>query len=271
MNQLDSSGRSGIEPQLAALKQVGDTVSDLVGNLGDEQWGWETPAPGWSIATQIGHLLWTDQVALQAMTDVDDFNKLLEEALQDPSGFVDKGAHRLAALPRNELFEQWNRERNLLHQALSSHDPAAKIAWFGPPMRPVSMARARIMETWAHGLDIADALGVRLDDAVALAHVGRIGFATRDFAFTVHGKQPPAEPFHLELTAPDGGIEAFGPVEAPHHITGSLRDFCMLVTQRVHRDDTDLHTGSDIAEEWLHIAQAFAGMPGPGREKGSRR
>jgi hypothetical protein len=49
-------------------------------------------------------------------------------------------------------------------------------------------------------------------------------------------------------------------------VSGRAWDFCLLVTQRVHRDDTDLvATGAD-AERWLTIAQAFAGPPGAGRD-----
>ena len=36
-----------------------------------------------------------------------------------------------------------------------------KLPWFGPPMSAASMASARLMETWAHGADVADTLGVR--------------------------------------------------------------------------------------------------------------
>ena len=32
-------------------------------------WAAATPAPGWTIAHQIAHLLWTDRVALVAVTD----------------------------------------------------------------------------------------------------------------------------------------------------------------------------------------------------------
>ena len=50
-------------------------------------------------------------------------------------------------------------------------------------------------------------------------------------------------------------------------MTGSACDFCLLVTQRVHRDDTDLVASGADAEQWLTIAQAFAGPAGAGRGK----
>jgi hypothetical protein len=45
-------------------------------------------------------------------------------------------------------------------------------------------------------------------------------------------------------------------------------DFCLVVTQRRHPDDTDLAIEGPLAEEWMAIAQAFAGPPGKGRAPG---
>jgi uncharacterized protein (TIGR03084 family) len=89
---------------------------------------------------------------------------------------------------------------------------------------------------------------------------------TRDFAFTVHGLTPPAEPFRVELRAPDGSTWSWGPDDAGQRVTGSAEDFCMLVTQRRPRADLDVNAVGADAEKWLGIAQAFAGPPGPGRE-----
>lgn len=41
-----------------------------------------------------------------------------------------------------------------------------------------------------------------------------------------------------------------------------------MVTQRRHPADTDLVATGPEVEEWLGLAQAFAGAPGPGREPG---
>ena len=100
-----------------------------------------------------------------------------------------------------------------------------------------------------------------------IRHVAHLGVRTRDFAFSVHGEAPPAEEFRIELTAPSGETWTWGPEGAAQSVVGSAYDFCLLVTQRRHRDDTDLvATGAD-ADRWLGLAQAFAGPPGPGRER----
>jgi uncharacterized protein (TIGR03084 family) len=127
------------------------------------------------------------------------------------------------------------------------------------------MATARLMETWAHGLDVADALGVSRPATARLRSIAHIGVRTRDFAFTVHGLPIPAGPFLVELRAPDGTIWSWGPVDAAQRVTGSAEDFCMLVTQRRPRAELDVTAVGDDAATWLTIAQAFAGPPGPGR------
>jgi uncharacterized protein (TIGR03084 family) len=126
------------------------------------------------------------------------------------------------------------------------------------------MATARIMETWAHGQDVADALGVVRAPTGRLRHVAHLGVVTRDHAFGVRGRTPPAEPFRVELTAPDGSIWSWGPDGRAPDVTGPALDFCLLVTRRRHRADLNL-TATPAADEWLDLAQAFAGPPGPDR------
>ena len=129
------------------------------------------------------------------------------------------------------------------------------------------MATARLMETWAHGQDVADALGVDRPATARLRNVAHIGVRTRDFAYAIRGLTPPAEPFRVELTAPDGSAWTWGPDDAAQRVNGPALDFCLLVTQRRHRDELALRATGPDADTWLEIAQAFAGAPGPGRPK----
>ncbi|MEB3033954.1 TIGR03084 family metal-binding protein [[Mycobacterium] nativiensis] len=253
------------EPIVADLAAESDDLDALVAPLTDGQWGTPTPAAGWTIAHQIGHLLWTDRVSLTAITDEAGFAAALSEAMKDPAGFVDAAAAELAELPPAELLADWRSTRARLHAALLEVPDGRKLPWFGPPMSAASMATARLMETWAHGLDVADALGVRRPATARLRSIAHLGVRTRDFAFTVHNLTPPAEPFHVELHAPGGGVWAWGPVNAEQRVVGSAEDFCFLVTQRRAPGELDLVAHGADAQRWLEIAQAFAGPPGSGR------
>lgn len=250
---------------IADLSAESDDLDRLVGPLSDADWGQPTPAEGWTIAHQIAHLWWTDRVALLSVTDEPGFNAVLTEAAKDPFGFVDAGAEELALTAPAELLAQWRATRAALHAALRTVEAGRKLPWFGPPMSAASMASARLMETWAHGADVADALGVRRVPTARLRSIAHIGVRTRDFAYSVHGLTPPAEMFHVELSAPDGGVWTWGPDDAAQRVTGSAEDFCLLVTQRRAPRDLDVTAVGEDAQKWLTIAQAFAGPPGKGR------
>ncbi|PVC74396.1 TIGR03084 family metal-binding protein [Streptomyces sp. CS081A] len=243
-----------------------DELDRLVSELREEEWKTSTPAPGWTITHQIAHLAWTDRAALLAATDADAFAAETEKALAAPDRFVDEGAEEGAALPPAVLLDRWRTDRVRLQEALRAAPPGARFPWYGPPMSAPALATARLMETWAHGQDVADALGVVRAPTARLRHVAWIGHRARDYAYLVRGEQPPAEPFRVELVSPGGELWTYGPEGAVQKVTGPALDFCLLVTQRVHRDDTALTAHGPDAAHWLTIAQAFAGPAGAGRQ-----
>ncbi|MEE1755733.1 TIGR03084 family metal-binding protein [Streptomyces sp. SP18CS02] len=252
----------------AVLDDLSDESAELdrlVGGLKPEGWATPTPAPRWTVAHQIAHLAWTDRAALLAVTDADAFAAETARALAAPGTFVDEGAEAGAAGPPGELLARWRDGRERLGRALRAAPAGARFPWYGPPMSALSMATARLMETWAHGQDVADALGAVRTPTARLRHVAWIGLRARDYAYAVRGLPAPAEPFRVELTAPDGSRWAYGPEDAAQRITGPALDFCLLVTQRAHRDDLALRAVGADADHWLGIAQAFAGPAGPGR------
>lgn len=253
------------ESIVADLRAESDDLDALIAELPATQWALATPAPGWTIAHQIAHLLWTDRVSLLSVTDEAGFNVVLGAAAEDPTGFVDRAAEGLALTAPAELLADWRVTRSLLHDALLTVADGRKLPWFGPPMSAPSMATARLMETWAHGLDVADALGVQRPPTARLRSIAHIGVRTRDFAFAVHGLPAPTDVFHVELRAPDGSAWSWGPVDAAQRVTGSAEHFCLLVTQRRPRAELDVTAVGPDAEQWLTIAQAFAGPPGQGR------
>jgi uncharacterized protein (TIGR03084 family) len=252
-------------PIVGDLVAESDELDTIVAPLPETRWREPTPAAGWTIAHQIGHLLWTDRVALTAVTDESAFGDVLAAAAADPTGFVDAAADNEARRSSGVLLDDWRATRRRLHSALLAVPSDRKLVWFGPPMSPASMATARLMETWAHGLDVAEALGVRRQATARLRSIAHLGVRTRDYAFVVNEQAPPTEPFRIELRAPDGATWAWGPADAAQRVTGSAEDFCYLVTQRRPLSSLDIVAEGADAKRWLAIAQAFAGPPGTGR------
>jgi uncharacterized protein (TIGR03084 family) len=254
---------TGLVADLAA--EAAD-LDAAVAALPERDWGRPTPAEGWTIAHQIGHLAWTDDVAALAATDPEQFQQLTAKALASFNGYVDRAAAERAAQPPAELLAAWRAGRTVLLTALAGVPDGTRLPWFGPPMSAASMATARMMETWAHGQDVADSLGITRTPTARLRHVAHIGVRTRDFAYLLNDRPVPAEQFRVELSGPDGELWTWGPADAAQCVTGAALDFCLLVTQRRHLADLDVRAEGSDAIEWLGLAQAFAGPPGPGRE-----
>ncbi|MEV4481242.1 TIGR03084 family metal-binding protein [Micromonospora coxensis] len=254
---------------LADLAAESEQLDALVAALPPEAWDRPTPAPGWSVAHQIAHLAWTDHVAHLAATDTDAFYASITSA-PDPSRLVDDGAEQFLA-PPGDLLARWRAGRAALAGALAAVPPGGKLPWYGTSMSATSMATARIMETWAHGEDVADALGVTRTPTGRLRHIAYLGFRTLGHSFAAHGRAVPTTPVRVELTAPDGDTWALGPADAADRVTGPALDFCLLVTQRRHRADLALVATGPTADAWLDVAQAFAGPPGAGRAPGAGR
>ncbi|SOD94581.1 TIGR03084 family metal-binding protein [Blastococcus haudaquaticus] len=247
---------------LAAESAQLDTV---VTQLEDIAWLAPTPAAGWTVAMQIAHLAWTDEQALLAVTDPTAFTAAVAASGPDLAGAVDAAAAAGAAGEPAPLLARWRTGRAALARELAALPDGATVPWFGPPMGAASLATARLMETWAHGLDVTDALRLPPSVSLRLRAVAHLGVRTRDFAFAQHGLPAPAEPFRVELTAPDGAVWTFGPEDAAQRVTGPALDFCLRVTRRRHRADLHLTVTGPDADRWLDLAQAFAGPPGADR------
>ncbi|UUN27566.1 TIGR03084 family metal-binding protein [Streptomyces sp. FIT100] len=247
------------------LRAESEELDGLVAGLNAGRWAVATPALGWTVAHQIAHLAWTDEVALLAVTDAAAFAKETERALAAPGSFVDRAADAGAEQPPRELLARWRVGRDRLQDALRTAPAGARFPWYGPPMGATSMATARLMETWAHGQDVADALGAVREPTARLRHIAHIGVRARDYAYFVRGIEAPKEEFRVELTGPAGESWTYGPEDAAQRITGPALDFCLLVTQRAHRDDLAVRAEGAEADRWLDIAQSFAGPAGAGR------
>ncbi|WP_188188265.1 TIGR03084 family metal-binding protein [Nonomuraea sp. SYSU D8015] len=236
------------------------SLEALLQPLRDADWELTTPAEGWAVRDQVSHLAWFDDAAARAATDPEGFHASL-------SGFrsVDDLVLQARGMPPAELLEWFRAARARSLQAFAALDARDRLPWFGPAMSAASFVTARLMETWAHGQDVADALGVVREPADRLRHVAMIGFRARPYSFAVRGLPEPSEPVRVELAMPGGGTWTAGPPEAAAVVRGPMLDFCLVVTQRLHLSDAALELTGEPARAWMQIAQAFAGPPGKGR------
>jgi uncharacterized protein (TIGR03084 family) len=250
---------------LADLTAETKVVDELLTGLDADDWELPTPAEGWAIRDHVSHLAYFDETALLAARDDDLFEVTRAELVALGENFAGRVAERYRSMPADELLEWFQSARQQLIEEFGSVDPSAKLPWFGPPMSAASSVTARLMETWAHGRDIADTLGRAPEPTARLRHIAHIGARTFGFSFQLRGLAVPTEPVYVELSAPGGDTWTWGPPGAPNTVRGPAEDFCLVVTQRRNIGDTGLRTSVTAADTWMAIAQAYAGSPGPGR------
>ncbi|HXA27513.1 MAG TPA: TIGR03084 family metal-binding protein [Candidatus Angelobacter sp.] len=253
---------------LADLAAEHDDLDRIVAPLDAAAWETPTPAEGWAVRDQVGHLAFFDREAVRALSDPEGFNAGLAGLLADPEGWMARTVEEGRALAPAELLALWRERRAELLDSARFVDPKARIPWYGPPMSAVSFLSARLMETWIHGQDVADALHVKRQPTPRLRHIAHIAVRARAFNYAQHGRPLPEQEVRVELRAPGGETWTWGPEDAPARVSGDAEEFCLVTTQRRHLADTDLRVEGEAAQEWMAIAQAFAGPPGPGRRPG---
>ena len=253
---------------VASFRADVDDVDRLVSGLDADGWGTPTPAPGWTVGHQIAHLAATFRLAGLAAARPAAFIAITSQMSADFGRNVAAALSEYLAEPPALLRTRWLDECATTAAALAAAPAGNPVPWLVRPLPPAVLTCAGMMELFAHGQDIADALGTEITRTDRLRWVTGFAVRTWDFGYQARGLPTPETSFRYELTAPSGATWTFGPDDAEQSVTGPAVDFCLLVTRRRHRDDLALTaTGAD-ADAWMDIAQAYRGPSGEGRRPG---
>ncbi len=236
------------------------SLDSLLQGVDIEQWRAATPSSGWRVADQIGHLAYFDRRAATAIRDPGRFRSEVEDLVAGAAreGLDEYTLSPFRALEPAALLDAWREGRDALNEAAATLRGGQRVPWYGPSMSASSFLAARLMETWAHGTDVASTLDATLPATDRLRHVARLGYKTRAWSYQVRSETPPAGEVRLELLGPGGDHWIWGPEEAADTVKGPAEEFCLVVTQRRHVKDTSLTSG-ELGYHWLVRAQAFAG------------
>ncbi|MGW4248155.1 TIGR03084 family metal-binding protein [Nocardia sp. NPDC004722] len=237
------------------LVAEGDELDALVSAHDD--WTAPTPAVGWTIAHQIAHLAVADANALIALRTPDAFDTVLKNAEAAGPKAADLDAATGAAKPRSVLLNEWRTGRTELAAELRDIPLDRAFPWFGSDVTATLLVPLRLMETWAHGQDIYDTLGVPHPPTTRLRPIAALGVAGIALSFYAAELPLPTTPFRVELTAPDGELWTWGPPDAAQRVRGNALDFCLRVTQRRPLAATALTAVGADARTWLENARVF--------------
>ncbi|MBT2212859.1 TIGR03084 family metal-binding protein [Actinomadura sp. NEAU-AAG7] len=255
------------DPVVTALIAEGDALDRMVTGIAPDQWKTPTPAPGWSVSDQIAHLTFVYGLAGMAASDPDAFKSVTEAAAKDFQGAVNAAVKQHTGAP-DDMLAAFRAQRTATEKALAALPGDRLVPWLVRPIPAAVLAAAGMMELFAHGQDIADAVGVRREATDRLMHVVVFAILVQEFGYQARGETQPDTPFRFEITAPSGAVHAYGPADAEQRVSGPAEDFCLLVTRRRHRDDLKVVAVGAEADHWLDIAQAYRGPAGEGRRPG---
>ncbi|MBM4447075.1 MAG: TIGR03084 family protein [Chloroflexi bacterium] len=245
------------------LRAEQKALDDFLSTLKDEQWDLPTPAEGWMVRDCVSHIVHIDEVATAFLGG--DY-AALDEAAKIGMAFNETGPKRGRTMKPSQILEWWRNVRETECEHLMKTDPKARIPWFGPPMGARAFATARLMETWAHGLDCYDAAGVEPVDTDRLRHVAMIAYLARPFAYSVNGLEMPNTTIRIELVLPSSQAWSQGPEDAKDIIRGTASEFCRVAVRRRHWKDMKLEVIGSEARRFIEIVQTYAGPPGSGRK-----
>lgn len=263
-------GAPDLSELLVDLADETGALTALLDGLAPGDWERPTPARGWAVRDQVSHLAYFDDATVEAATDPVAFERSAAELLGGGPDFPDRVAEDHRSLTPADLLAWFRGSRRAVGESLGRLDARHRLPWYGTTMSVTSAVTARLMETWAHGEDVAEALSLRRAPTARLRHVAHLGVATLGFSFTGHGQPVPSAPVRVELDGPAGERWSWGDEAAGDRVVGPALDFCLVVTQRRPVAATALDVDGEVASRWMAIAQAFAGPPTTVRRAGAR-
>ena len=243
------------------LRAEGDALYELLQRLEPEHWASPTTFKSWTVFDVVAHLHISDHMAVTTIADAAAFKAFLQEMFGAGMSSKDFARQWVGEISPNELLGRWRSLFLQMCEQLRALDPDTRLTWAGPPMRPRMFATARQMETWSHGQEIYDLLNEPREATDRLRNIAEIGVRTFGWTYANRKKAVPDVVPRVTLTGPGGDLWEWNKDTSTNSISGSAVEFCQVVTQVRNVADTQLRVAGPIAEEWMSMAQCFAGPP----------
>lgn len=223
-----------------------------------------TQFKNWTIEDIIGHLHMFNHAADLALQGGDLFREFFAPMASDLNAgksLLSVQNDWLDSVDGHELVDMWVEGFQSVAAQYAGANPKQRIAWAGPDMSTRSSITARQMETWAHGQAVFDVFGLEREDADRVRNIAHLGVSTFGWTFINRKLEVPTPAPFVRLTAPSGEIWEWNEQQEDNCVRGSAVEFCQIVTQTRNVGDTKISTKGDTADNWMQMAQCFAGPP----------
>ena len=237
-----------------------DRLEKILTGLDEAQWSTASAAEGWTIADVVLHLAQTEEASAATATRGTLSGRQGALTWDAGGGTTDERADYAVRMERAaaaEIFIRWQRARQASLAALRGADPDRPVQWVTGVLKPATLATTRLAEHWAHGLDIAEPLGIDLPDTGRLRNIAWLAHRTLPYAFGLTG-QPAAE-VYCDLTAPGGGERwQYGPRGADSVVTGTAAAFCRVAARRLRPEESGLQATGPHGDAALRVLRTYA-------------
>jgi uncharacterized protein (TIGR03084 family) len=252
-----------MDPVVDALAAQQGELNSILSGLSEDRWRAPTRCEGWDVSDVVTHLAQTDELAIaSADGQYSEYLSQLSRDLGEGSGNVDEGAARMVeserGVPVSELFNRWNSASTRLVGVLDAMNLSTRVQWVAGELSARTLSTTRLSETWIHSGDVAEAVGVELQQTDRLRHIARLAWRTLPYAFTSSGHSMTG-PVEFRLTSPSGEPWDFVPDEpAVTTVSGSALELCNVASRRVNPEATSLVALGPDAAEVLALVRTYA-------------
>jgi uncharacterized protein (TIGR03084 family) len=215
---------AALAEQVADLRAEGDELYEVLQSLDAADWSRTTTFKDWTVYDVLAHLHISDHLAITTLNSAEDLEALLHDVQSSDLPMAAYTRQWLGDVTGPELLDRWRNLFAEMSERLAAADPEQRLAWAGPPMKPRMFTTARQMETWAHGWEIYDLLGLTRKHSDRIYNIATIG--VRTFGWTFANRQLPvsSEIPYIRLSAPSGAIWEWNDPGSSNRPGGHRRD-----------------------------------------------
>lgn len=252
---------------LSDLVAEEQALDQFLQRVHEREWTLPTPARGWSIMDTVCHLAYSETFAANVIEKGQEW--IDEAGIADFDDWMERGVveGKAKGFRYQAVIEWWRNGRASVVDALSRMFGDERIPWLIRPMSAKALATTRLMETWAHGLDVKDAMEGRItlaedeedprDDSPRLRHVAWLAHRTLPYAFEQENEEFPEGGIRVELMGPRYARWVYGPADAENVIKGIAGEWCRLAVNRLDLADAGLKAEGEAAETALRVVRMY--------------
>ena len=234
---------------LSALVAEQQLLDQYLQGIPVRNWEKTTNYMSMTIISQISYLAGSEDLAFQAI-------KKKGKAFEDYKGnsgikkFQQEQINKGTGMRHQDVIEWWRLSRAKIIELLAESSPSRKIMWWKNEWDMQIFGLYKLTETWAHSLDIYNAVNDDFEDTERLEHISN--FCWQQVENTSRVNKIKSQDLRVELIGPGYKAWQYGDPNSSNIIKGSAGEWCRLATGRIKpKEKVSLSATGPFAERYL--------------------